>query len=216
MKTRILALLLFLSLVSAGAQPTAARPSPSASAVERLIAAEVVPHKKPHGEVRLLLRDDAVVLQTILYSKILKRVISAIQRKENNFWPDSKAGHSDSQRYIDTLAQNFAEIWAGFKQRKESEERRQGMLIEFVLGEKTARIEIFAPALSGQPGSLKILERRSLKRLEVSRRYAIGALVEISRDSLGLSEQALLTRLEAVQPAPDWLRTELLVLQEKE
>ena len=209
MKLRIVAVLIYLTFFT-GTQPMAAQDIPAKSVGERLIRAEVVPQSQsPHGEVRLLLRGDVIVVQTLLYSKVLKKVLAAIERKETRFWNEENAGLVDSQRYVEALYQSFEEIWKCFKERENRDERRQAMLIELSVSEKSAQVGIFAPALAGEPGALQLLNWQPLDSFRVSRRYAIGSIFEISRDSLGLNTEPLLNQLEAAQPTSRWLRAEL-------
>ena len=210
MRLKIVGILLCLTFLVGGVLSVAAQSVLGEPASDRLISSKIVPQgKSPHGEVRLLLRGDAIVVQTILYSKVLKKVLAVIERKETRFWTDEKAGYVDSMRYGEALYQDFTEIWRRFKERENREERRQAMLIEFSVSEQAARVEIYAPSLTGEPGTLQILAQQPLNSLRVSRRYAIGSLFEICRDSLGLETEPLLNQLEAAQPTSSWLRTEL-------
>ena len=44
----------------------------------------------------LIRRGEGVVVQVLLYSKLLKRVIGAIDIKEQTLWPQEQEGHIDS------------------------------------------------------------------------------------------------------------------------
>lgn len=77
------------------------------------------------GEVRLVARGDATVVQTLLRTKVLARVVGEIRKKEAANWPPDAAGHGDMLRYVDTVAGAAAAAPA-------DDQRRQRLLIEFV------------------------------------------------------------------------------------
>jgi hypothetical protein len=81
-----------------------------------------IPAEPPHqGEVRLIRRDSALVMQTILNSKVLKHVIAAIQKKELRAWPEDREGWVDSRRYSDELYRAYDAVRTNAKG-----QRRQG------------------------------------------------------------------------------------------
>lgn len=189
---------------------------PVSAAGEPLAVASVPRDGKPRGEVRLFLRDKQVVLQTLLYSRVLKRVLGAIAKKEERFWRE-KPEAADSQLYIAALGRSFEQVWQEFKARENKSERRQGLMIEFRLGEKgSGLLQIARPELSGEPGTLTLGRSRPLATLQPSRSYLLGSLFEISRDSLNLSPQELLKQIEAAQPTNTWLKNEWTRMQAKE
>lgn len=66
----------------------------------------VVPRPdRPHGEVRIVLRDGARVVQTLLHSRFVRRVAGEIAAKEERNWPAGATGHADSVRFVDALAE---------------------------------------------------------------------------------------------------------------
>jgi len=190
--------------------------SPAIAAQEVTLASVLVPKEKsPHGEVRLLKQDEAIVLQTRLHSKILKRVLGAIARKEKRFWKGSPE-EKDSQLYITALKKGYAEIWERFRVREDRDNRYQELLIEFGVSEKDVWLEVARPEFGGIAGEFKILSREPLQRLTPARSYMLGSLFEISRDALGFSETELLKLLETSAPLFDWLDKEWTELQKKD
>ena len=63
------------------------------------------------GEVRLIRRGGADVVQTLLYSKILSRVVAEIRKKELANWPQGAPFHDDALRYVAILDRVQKEIW---------------------------------------------------------------------------------------------------------
>jgi hypothetical protein len=59
--------------------------------------------KRPQGEVRLVRRGEHAVVQTVLYTRVLKRVLSTISGKERRNWPEGSAGHRDMEKYVTAL-----------------------------------------------------------------------------------------------------------------
>ena len=53
------------------------------------------------GEVRILRRGDATVVETLLYTKVLSRVVGEIRKKELANWP----GSADVAAYLEALSQ---------------------------------------------------------------------------------------------------------------
>ena len=122
---------------------------------DRVVARVVVPSvDKPQGEVQVLRRGDLLVVQTLLASRILKRVVAAIDQKEQRRWPDTRTGHIDSKRYRDELFRATSETWSRFKQRSDKNENRQYLAIEFILGPKQSLIALSAPQVTGDYGQL--------------------------------------------------------------
>ena len=190
-------------------------PRAYAAAPTTLASARVPDAKKPQGEVRLLLRDDAVVVQTLLHSKILKRVLGVIAHKEKRFWHE-KPGQEDSNQYVAALSRSYDAVHARFKTREDRDNRYQDLLIEFVVTKDRAWLEIARPTVHLNAGAFEILRSEPMERLVPARSYVIASLFEIGRDALGLSAAELRHRLEEAGPEFDWLGKEWASLQEKE
>ena len=70
---------------------------------DELVRQTVVPSPEQKvGAVRLLRRGGYEVVQTLLYTKVLSRVVAEIRKKELASWSDGP-GHDDSQRYMEAL-----------------------------------------------------------------------------------------------------------------
>lgn len=155
------------------------------------------------------------MLQTLIHSKILKRVLSRIIRKEKYFW-QGKAEQNDSQRYIAALKKSYSAVWTHFKARQDRDERYQELLIEFGLSQQKSWLQMSRPRLKGQPGEFILVTQDPLQGLEPSRAYMIGSLFEISRDALGLSDAELLRVLNTTDQQFHWLAKESTDLQQKD
>src|SRR5690606_36409849 len=86
----------------------------------------------PLGEVRLLKRgEDAAVVQTLLYTSMLRRVVGEIGKKEKANWPSSQPGHEDSARYMDALTEAQRVLWSRIPRDEQKKDGlRQNLLIE--------------------------------------------------------------------------------------
>jgi hypothetical protein len=169
---------------------------------ETLIWRAPIPANPPYqGEVRLIRRDSALVMQTILNSKVLRHVVAAIQRKEFSDWPEDREGWIDSRRYSDELYRAYESIQARAKRRKSSD-RYLNLLIEFVLQERHSFVALYEPTLSKSGDQFSVQEKEVLKKMNTSRAYIYKNLQEISRDSFQLEEQEV---LKLLQPIPGGL-----------
>jgi hypothetical protein len=170
-------------------------------AEDRIVQSAYVPsEEQPQGEVRLLRRGDAVVMQTVLHSKFLKRVVAEIRKKESASWPAEREGHADSIRYVDALTEANNRIQQRFRQRKSRSERRQKLLIEFILSEKSALVALYEPELAEEDGRYRVTSKSPVAILELSRAYVRGDIHEIAWDALGLSKKEAKKLLEPMLP----------------
>ncbi len=104
---------------------------------DEIVRSEFVPtEEQPVGEVRLIRRGQAVVMQTVLHTALLKRVVAEIRKKELASWPPERKGHGDAQEYIDAITTAQQRIQERYRQREDRGDRRQKMLIEFILSGK--------------------------------------------------------------------------------
>ncbi len=166
---------------------------------ETLIWRASIPAEPPYqGEVRLIRRDSALVLQTIINSKVLRHVVAAIQKKELSDWPEDREGWIDSRRYSDELYQAYESIQVRAKRRQRSD-RYLNLLIEFVLQERHSFVALYEPTLVKSGDQFSIQEKEVLKKMNTSRAYIYNNLQEIARDSFQLEEQEI---LKLLQPIP--------------
>lgn len=201
----VTALLLDLLFAEAGHAEvmTAKRFAPLLEGAEdRIVRSAFVPSdEQPQGEVRLIRRGDAVVMQTVLHSKFLRRVVAEIRKKELASWPAEREGHADALRYINALMEANDRIQEKFRQRKTRGERRQNLLIEFILSEKSALVALYEPDLGEEEGRYRVTAKLPVVVLELSRAYVRGDIYEIAWDALGLSKKESKKLLEPMLPS---------------
>jgi len=167
------------------------------SASDEVVARVRVPsEQRPVGEVRLVRRGDADVVQTLLYTKLLSRVVGEIRKKELANWPAPPA-RADATRYVEALAATQERLWKQLPTDPKAD-RRQKLWIEFVLAPDAAFVAIgrFEMAGSGEP--VRVVEREPLVWLEPTRGYVRANMRLIAADSFhveGADLDALLAPL---------------------
>jgi len=190
--TPLLALLVLSSpSASAGTPPAGQATLPDDSADDLLYRAFVPSADKPQAEVRLAGRAGGHVVQTVLYSKLLKRAVAKILDKERRHWPESSAGHEDSMRYTRALVAAREEVAAKFADRQDRSERRQALMIEFVLVDGKSFLILAEPQVEVDGAIWRVSSRRVLAVLEPSTAFVRANMRLIAVDALGLDpEQA--------------------------
>ena len=187
--------------VAAGGNPQAARARLLDGSLDEVVRAEFVPTaEQPVGEVRLVRRGRAVVMQTVLYTKFLKRVVAEIRKKEMAAWPRDRQGHGESVKYVDAVRAAQGGIEERFRRREDRGDRRQKMLIEFILSDRASIVAIAEPVLAEEGGRMRVVSRRPIAVLELSRGYVRGNIYEIARDALGLDRKESRDLLEPMLP----------------
>ena len=178
-------------------------PSVVQASADSVIWRAPIPVEPPHqGEVRLIRRDSALVMQTILNSKVLKHVIAAIQKKELRAWPEGREGWVDSRRYSDELYRAYEAVRRGAKDREDKDDRHIRLMIEFVLEERHNFVTFYEPTLTTRGEQYSVQEKKVLKKLNTSRGYLYNNLREIVRDSFQLDEKEA---VKLLQPIPGGL-----------
>lgn len=122
-----------------------------------------------HGEVRILARGPARVVQTVLYSKLLRRVVAEVRDRERAGWPMEGPGREASERYVSALER--AESSIPRPRAGEGTDRRRALLIEFVLDPSTEAVLLSEPRLEDSPDGLAILDARPIERLDLPREF---------------------------------------------
>lgn len=96
-----------------------------ARASDEVVARAYVPNRwLPQGEVRLVRRDDAVAVQTVLLTRFETRVERYILEQEEANWPE----HPDAEAYARALRDAVAE----YRDRRDEVGREVGLVIDFV------------------------------------------------------------------------------------
>lgn len=155
------------------------------------------------GEVRLIRRGDAEVVQTLLYSKLLARVVAEIRKKELANWSAGRPGHEDALRYVAMLDAVQKQIWDRMPRDEVGADRRQKVGIEFVLTKSAALVVVGAIAIDESQGDVRVLRFEPLAAFEPSRGYAQRNMRLIAADSFhveGAAQGALLAPFPLLQP----------------
>lgn len=147
------------------------------------------------GEVRLVSRGNAVVVQTLLSTRLLARVIGEIRVKEERNWPN------DSQ-----AARAYLEALEAARERLETREvrpnwrdRRCRMLIEFVADSSDQAVLVGTYDVSDE-GDFSPDRREIFQTLTPPRSYVLGNIRLILADSFKLPV-AEVSRLGPLGPA---------------
>jgi hypothetical protein len=167
------------------------------AAADRTVARVVVPSpEQVVGEVRLVKRGDADVVQTLLYVKVLSRVVAEIRKKEVANWPAGRDGHDDMQRYTEALDQVRKRLWDEQPKNERRDDRRQRMLIELVLDEHDALVAVGTFDMEESGGAAPLVTaRRPYVVLRPSRAYIARNMRLIAADSFHVEGAELATLL---------------------
>ena len=179
-----------LTPFASGAQETVSRYAEQLDwAQDQVVQRVVVPSlEQPQGEVQLIRRRGLLVVQTLLASRVLKRVVAAIDAKERSRWPEASDGHVASRRYRDELFRATEKAWEAFRQRSDRNETRQTLAIEFILGQEKSLIALSLPQIAGEYGNLSLVDKQPVKIWRASGAYVRGNILEIIKDSFQLDD----------------------------
>jgi hypothetical protein len=171
---------------------------------ETLARASVPSETNKVGEVRLIRRGDATVVQTVLVTRLLARVTAEIRLKEEVNWPQSAAGHVDMLAYVEALqgaeAMLRAELPPVDARNVSDADRRLRLLIEFTASPGDAKVEIAEFSSPGDERPYDVVSRRPLAAPAVDRAYVLRNMRLILADAFHLQE-ADVDRLGPLGPA---------------
>jgi hypothetical protein len=169
------------------------------AASDRIVRRGFVPSEEQKvGEVRLVRRGGSDVVETLLYTKVLGRVVAEIRKKELANWPPGQPGHDDALRYALALESVQKQIWDRLPRAEVARDRRQKLFIDFVLTGSSAVVAIGAFEMDETNGEVRVLRREPLVVFEPSRHYAERNMRLIAADSFHEGEAALGTLLESM------------------
>jgi hypothetical protein len=170
---------------------------------DRVVQQTVVPSPEQQvGRVRLVRRGDVEVVQTLLATKLLKRVTGEIRAKEAPNWPPDAPGRDDSLRYLDALDAAQRTVWSRVPKDDPASDRVQRLWIEFALAKDAAVVAI--GTFAGTDDAVRVRERETLAVLEPSRDYVARNMRLIAADSFhadGAALDALLAELPLARRA---------------
>ncbi len=134
------------------------------------------------GEVRIVQRGDAAVIQTLLYTSLLRRAVDAIHDKEDANWPADRPGHADALRYLAALDAQAARVLAA----PAPDDRRRRLLIEFVLEGANASVIVGDFDMEGAADDVRVTARRPVETLAPSPDYVKRNMRLIVADAFDL------------------------------
>jgi len=187
---RLALLLLACALTAASAPVVPPRLAPWLdTSSDQLIQKTFVPSPAQRvGEVRILRRGDATVVETLLYSKVPSRVIAEIRKKELANWP----GSADVAAYLEALSRVQKTVESRLPGEGRGVDRRQKIWIDFVLAPQAAFIAIGSFESDLKSGALEVVSRETLAVLEPSREYVERNQRLIAADSFHVDDAATL------------------------
>ena len=166
------------------------RPAAAADVVER--RALVPDAGRPHGEVRIVRRDGAAVVQTLSHSRTVRRVAGAIAEKERTNWPEGREGASAAARYVEALAAVAATV----HEAPAGEDRRRSLCIEFPPG---GPILVSGAVARIGPDGLRLIELTEPRvSLDLAEPYVGRNRVWIVADAFGVDEATAGSWLDVV------------------
>jgi hypothetical protein len=153
------------------------------AATDRVVKRKIVPNDARHqGEVRLVARGDAVVVQTLLETRVLKRVVAEIRKKEERNWPVGAAGHDDMVRYVDAVSAVAEQLAAAHP------DERQRLLIELVATADGGGIVVGEFEGEEAGGVIHPTSARTIATPQVGRAYLLRNMRLILADAFELDE----------------------------
>ena len=162
-----------------------------------IVARTLVPSaERPQGEVRIIRRGGRPVVQTLLSTKLLKRVTAAIVEKERRGWPEGAAGHEDSVRYLAALEDFQKMTLARRDAAATGADRRVQALIEFVDARDGPFVAIGEATIEGTARDMRLVGRKSPVILTLSAEYVLRNMKLIVADSFHLTVQQAAERIE--------------------
>ena len=180
---------LLASLVAAAVAGAAAPPPtvPTDAAVDRVVKRTDVPDAtRKVGEVRLVQRGDAIVVQTLLATKVMSRVLAEIRKKETGNWPADRPGHDDMERYLTAIDKN-AETLRGARDAADGD-RRVRLAIELVATKDAEGLVLATFAGDETGGFLAPTDRRVLETVALGRPYVVRNMRLILSDAFHVPE----------------------------
>ena len=139
------------------------------------------------GEVRLVRRGVAVVVQTLLATKVLPRVVAEIGKKEAGNWPPGAAGREDMERYVAAIERAAGALRAARDERQDGD-RRVRMVIELVATPEVAGLMVGTFGGTEVDGTLQPTERRPLETMALRKTYVFRNMRLILADAFHVPE----------------------------
>lgn len=151
----------------------------------------VFAHDTPIGEVRLAARDRAVVVQTLLQTVLMRRVVAEIRKKEETNWPSDRRGAESSRQYVAGLERVQRSLWEQRARSTRGPNPPQRLAIEFVHAAGKAWVSLGTFEASSNPPRLDVSALRELERIDLDAGYIAENIRLILADACGLGQQEI-------------------------
>lgn len=150
-----------------------------------------------HGEVRLLQRGDTACLQTLLYSKYLRRGLYEMAKQERKAWPEGWPCCEVSSNYLADLDTAKADILgAETMATTNSAPEIKRMLIEFNFSPTGSWYSVGDMELAGPAEAYEVTHPRLLVTRTAHPHYVSRAMLTMGEQGFGLTDEALEKLLE--------------------
>jgi len=182
-----------VATAAAAAALLAASPLADTAHDELLRRTPVPSADRRQGEVRIVRRGQTVVVQTVLHSKVLRRVAGEIAQKEARGWPPGAEGSAESARYVEALRDVVDAIRRGESRSSDGGgDRFREMRIEFFVHAGEGTVVLSGAEVAEEADGLRLTAvRKPVEVLELSADYVGRNMVRIVEDSFGVTaEQA--------------------------
>jgi hypothetical protein len=184
--------LVLLAVRSAhGAESSGVPPALFAADADRVIASTVVPDDvRKVGEVRLVARGDATVVQTLLVTRALDRVVAEIRKKEEANWAPSNPERASMERYLSAIFRS-ADALVARRESGDGGERRLRLVIELAASTGAAGLLVGEFDADEVDGHLRPTGRRPMETFALPRAYVLRNMRLILADAFHLPEADL-------------------------
>lgn len=149
-----------------------------------------------HGEVRLLKRGDTACLQTLLYSKYLRRGLYEMAKQERKAWPDGWPCCEVSSNYLADLDTAKTDILGAESTSTNGAPEIKRMLIEFNFSPTGTWYTLGDMELTGPDDALEVANPRTLVTRPAHPHYVSRAMLTMGEQGFGLSDEELEQLLE--------------------
>ncbi len=169
----------------------------SARAEEPWLARAFIPSSNNvHGEVRLLKRDGTACMQTLLYSKYLRRGLYEMAKQERQAWPDGWPCCEFSSNYLAAVDAGKREVLGLSEPDTNTAPEIKRMLIEFNFSPTGTWYTVGEPELDGPPETRTVTTARVIRTEEAHPHYVSRAMWLMGERGFGLEPAALQDLLE--------------------
>jgi len=149
------------------------------------------------GEVRVVRRQDAVIVQTLLYARVLGRVVGEIRKKEAASWPDGTPEHAAMERYVARLTAAADRVWRErLPESDQRSDRRLPLFIEFTRAPLATSVTLGTFTIPDHDRDVEVREPRVYEVLTLASSYVERNMRLIVADAFRVSEARAAELLE--------------------